>query len=188
MFTVGMKRLEEKPSVLNTTLRLRSGDRLKRWFMVIGGCIVLALMWLNLLAQPAWAEDFDRVTLANQDFSGQDLRDSSFNFTNLRNSNLSHANFEGVSLFGSKFKGANLEGADLSYSTLDSAELVNTNLDNANLEGAFAHMAQFQGASIKGADFTDVDLRSDAQEFLCEIAEGTNPTTHRETRATLNCD
>ena len=62
------------------------------------------------------------------------------------------------------------------------------NLNNANLEGAFAHSAQFDGASIVGADFTDVDLRNDALALLCEVAEGTNPVTHRETRETLYCD
>ena len=178
----------EDASVLRETERWQGRGRLRRFFIVIGVGLILAFMWLNTLAQPAWADDYDRVNLSHHDFSGQDLRDSSFTLTNLRNSDLSHANFEGVSLFGSKFKGANLEGANLSYTTLDSAELVNTNLDNADLEGAFAHMAQFQGTSIKGADFTDVDLRPDAQDLLCDIAEGTNPTTHRETRVTLNCD
>ncbi|NJN24007.1 MAG: pentapeptide repeat-containing protein [Acaryochloridaceae cyanobacterium RL_2_7] len=150
--------------------------------------LILVFLWLNLWARPAWANDFDRVNLSNSDFHGQDLRGSSYTFTNLRNTDLSHTNLSGVSLFGSKFRGANLEGADLSYATLDSAELVKTNLNNANLEGAFAHSAQFEGATIVGADFTDVDLRSDAQAMLCEIAEGTNPVTHRETRETLYCD
>lgn len=178
---------------LNTNERQWFGDSLKRspWKRILGliGLLVaMVFFWLNAWAMPASATDFDRVNLSNSDFHGQDLRGSSYTFTNLRNTDLSHTNLSGVSLFGSKFRGANLEGADLSYATLDSAELVDTNLNNANLEGAFAHSALFEGATIVGADFTDVDLRSDAQAMLCEIAEGTNPMTHRNTRDTLYCD
>lgn len=160
----------------------------KRWTQCFILTVGLFFLGLNLLIQPVGANDFDRVNLSQSDFHGQDLRGSSYTLTNLRNTNLSHTNLSGVSLFGSKFRGANLEGADLTYATLDSAELVKTNLNNANLEGAFAHSAQFEGASIIGADFTDVDLRKDAQILLCEVAAGTNPVTHRNTRDTLYCD
>jgi uncharacterized protein YjbI with pentapeptide repeats len=149
---------------------------------------LLCLLSLTLWTAPAWAEDYDRVNLSHSDLSGQDLRDASFNHSNLRYTDLHQANLAGVSLFGSKLKGANLAGADLRIATLDNTELVEVNLNNAILEGAYAHSAQFQGATIVGADFTDVDLRSDAQDLLCSVAEGVNPVTHRATRDTLNCD
>ena len=60
-------------------------------------------------------------------------------------------------------------------------------LRNANLEGAFAFNAKFDGALIDGADFTNVDMRPDVQDMLCDQATGTNPTTGRNTRETLNC-
>lgn len=84
-------------------------------------------------------------------------------------------------------EGANLEGADLSSTTLDSARFVNANLKNAVLEGAFAFNTKFNGAEIEGADFTEVLLREDMQELLCETAKGVNPTTGRATRETLGC-
>ncbi|MFY7820461.1 MAG: pentapeptide repeat-containing protein, partial [Planktothrix agardhii] len=63
-----------------------------------------------------------------------------------------------------------------------------TNLTNAILEGAYAYNATFEGAIIDGADFTDVMLRKDSINTLCQVARGTNSVTGRNTRDTLNCD
>ena len=91
-------------------------------------------------------------------------------------------------MFGTNLEGANLEGANLSYATLDSARMVDANLKDAVLEGAFAASTKFNRANIEGADFTDVLMRKDMQDILCAVATGTNPTTGRETRETLECD
>ena len=80
-----------------------------------------------------------------------------------------------------------MEGADMTGATLDGARFIRTNLTNAILEGAYAFNTDFRGATIDGADFTDVMLEPRMNDVLCEVAQGTNPVTGRETRETLYC-
>lgn len=163
--------------------------------IIYGQQLILGLMLglfifvacLGLIPAPANALDYVRESLIGADFSGKDLRDAEFTKANLRQSNFSHADLRGVSFFAANLEEANLEGANLSGATLDSARFNRANLTNALLEGAFASNARFAGAVITGADFTDVLLRSDIEAQLCKVAEGTNPTTGRETRETLFC-
>ncbi|WP_239125256.1 pentapeptide repeat-containing protein [Leptolyngbya sp. CCY15150] len=149
---------------------------------ILGGAIAL-----TFYPGKAWAEDYTKQNLVDSDFSHRVLTDSSFTKANLRNSDLSYSDLRGVSFFGANLENTNLEGADLSYATLDTARLVRSNLTNAVLEGAFAFNTKFDGATISGADFTDVLLRGDVQEQLCDMASGTNPTTGRDTRESLSC-
>ncbi|MBD1906397.1 pentapeptide repeat-containing protein [Funiculus sociatus GB2-A5] len=148
---------------------------------------IASLTAFGAIATPALAEDYNKEFLIGADFSGKVLTDSSFTKANLRSSNLSHTDLRGVSFFGANLESANLEGADLRNATLDTARFTNANLTNAILEGAFAFNSKFEGAIIDGADFTDVLFRQDVQKQLCKTAKGTNPTTGRETRATLFC-
>ncbi len=172
-------------------LRLvRVGQRW-RWSGRIAVSIILNLaaivsIWL-CGSTPVLADDYNKDFLLGADFSGRVLTDSSFTKANLRGSNFSHSDLRGVSFFGANLEGANFEGADLRNATLDTARFSQANLTNANLEGAFAFNAKFDGAIVDGADFTDVDVRQDAQVLLCKLAKGTNPTTGRQTRDTLNC-
>ncbi|HHP7243192.1 MAG TPA: pentapeptide repeat-containing protein [Elainellaceae cyanobacterium] len=175
-------------------------DSLKRLRLRYGGLSVklwrLLALWIILIgaiatslgyAPSACAENYDKQSLIDVDFSGQDLTDSSFTKANLRSSDLSDTNLRGVSFFGANLEGATLTGADLSYATLDTARFVNANLTNAILEGAFAFNTKFDGATIIGADFTEVLLRRDMQEKLCKVAQGNNPITKRSTKDTLEC-
>ncbi len=158
--------------------------RILRNGLVLLGMLVSLGIWAT---SPAFALDYNRENLINTDFSGQVLTDASFTKANLRNSNLSHSDLTGVSFFAANLESANLESANLTNATLDAARIIKTNLTNAVLTGAFAANAKFDGAIIDGADFTDVLLRQDEQDKLCKIAQGTNPTTGRETRETLMC-
>jgi uncharacterized protein YjbI with pentapeptide repeats len=142
------------------------------------------LLWLPV---PAWANAYDKQTLINRDFSGQDLRGSQFNQSNMRNSTFKGANLQGVSFFGTNLTNVDMTGADLTGAAIDNARLSKTNLTNAILTGAFATSTKFVGTIIDGADFTDVLLRKDVLKILCATASGTNPTTGRKTRETLDC-
>lgn len=137
---------------------------------------------------PALADNYEKSTLFDQDLSSKDLSDSNFTLATLRKCDLHGATLVGLRLFRAKFLEVDLHGADLRYATLDSALFSDSNLNDANLEGAFAYHTRFEGTTIDGADFTDVLLRDDALNVLCEIATGTNPTTGRNTRDTLMCD
>ena len=133
------------------------------------------------------AMDYAKQVLIGADFHGADLRGVTFNLTNLRDADFSGADLRLASLFGAKLQDADLSDTDLREATLDSAVFHGTHLDRAVLEDAFAFNTRFESVSIEGADFTNVSLRGDALKTLCAVASGTNPTTHRLTRDTLNC-
>lgn len=141
----------------------------------------------TLSPEIAHAESFDRKNLRQQDFSGQDLTDNDYTRADMTYANLSGAKLMGVRMFTTHLDRANLEGADLTGATLDGATLRKANLTNAVLEGAYVISADFTGANIEGADFTDVLFDPRVNDMLCEVADGVNPVTGRETRETLYC-
>jgi uncharacterized protein YjbI with pentapeptide repeats len=134
------------------------------------------------------ADDFTKAILPNDaDFTGKDLTTYEFTQATVRNGKFMNANLTGVSLIGGNFESADMTGANLTNSLLDTARLTHVNLTNAILVGASTSVTNFDGAIIDGADFTDVLLRKDIQMKLCKIAKGTNPTTGKDTRESLEC-
>lgn len=135
----------------------------------------------------AHADNYDRQNLRMQDLSNRDFRGDDFTRADLANANLENCDFRGTRLFDTNLSQANLENANMTGATLDGARFIRANLTNAILEGSYAFDADFRGATIDGADFTDVLLDPKVNDYLCEIAQGTNPVTGRNTRDTLYC-
>lgn len=150
------------------------------------GVLVVVLGMMMAIA-PAQAESFDRQNLRMSDFSGQDLRGNDFTRADLAEADLRGVNLQGVRMFDANLVKANLEGADLRGATLDGARFIRANLTHAILSGSYAFNADFRKATIDGADFTDVMLDLRTIDLLCEMAQGTNPVTHNNTRDTLYC-
>ena len=161
--------------------------------MVMGWLLPVLLVAVSLVVmgsypQAALADDFTKATLPNSsDFSNKDLTTFEFTQASVRNGKFVNANMTGVSFIGGNFDSADMTGANLTNALLDTARFTRVNLTNAILVGAFTSVTNFDGAIIDGADFTDVLLRRDVQLKLCKVAKGTNPTTGRETKETLEC-
>jgi uncharacterized protein YjbI with pentapeptide repeats len=149
--------------------------------------VVMSLVMASIYPPAALADDFTKATLVNADFSGKDLTTYEFTQASVRNGKFVNANLTGVSLIGGNFDSADMSGANLTNALLDTARFTHTNFTNAILVGAFTSVTNFDGAIIDGADFTDVLLRKDIQKKLCKVAKGTNPTTGRDTRESLEC-
>ena len=150
--------------------------------------VLMSLVITSIYPQSALADDFTKATLPiDSDFSGKDLTTFEFTQASVRRGKFMNANLTGVSLIGGDFDSADMTGANLTNTLLDTARLTRANLTNAILVGASASVTNFDGAIIDGADFTDVLVRRDIQLKLCKVAKGTNPTTGKDTRESLEC-
>jgi uncharacterized protein YjbI with pentapeptide repeats len=103
-----------------------------------------------------------------------------------------HANFSGSDLHGAiftqaAFPEANFAGADLSNVLMDKVDFSGADFTNAVLAGSIASGSSFIGATVTNADFSDALIDRLDQRSLCRDAEGTNPTTGVNTRASLGC-
>ncbi len=165
----------------------KAGVALGLALMLTSG-LILSLGATLAFPAPALAYNYSRAIMDGQDFPNDDFAGSNFSMAKLRRSDLTGTNFESANLFGARMDDANLTGANLREATLDSALMYRANLTNADLTGAYAMNTVFDNVIINGADFTDVLLEGQVLKGLCELAEGTNPTTGNKTRDTLMCD
>ena len=85
------------------------------------------------------------------------------------------------------FPYTDFSGANLSDTLADRAVLVESNFDGAVLARAVLTRSDLTGSSIWGADFTNALVDRAQQIALCRVADGTNPTTGADTRASLGC-
>ncbi|ANV91623.1 MULTISPECIES: pentapeptide repeat-containing protein [unclassified Picosynechococcus] len=149
---------------------------------------IISFAWGNFDPPKAWAVDYNKRTFIQEDFSHQDLRDNSYDLSSLRGCDFSYSDLRGVRFFSANLEFVNFEGADLRGAVLDSARIGHANFKNANLEGAFLASVKITPSTvIEGADFTDALILARENDKLCELASGTNPTTGRDTAATLYC-
>jgi uncharacterized protein YjbI with pentapeptide repeats len=151
------------------------------------------VMLTGLLSIPGavWAE-FSGVdyTLTNQngaDFHGQDLANTSFAGAAGRQANFAGAQLHGAILTQAAFPEADFSGADLSGVLMDKVDFSGADFTGANLSGVIASGSSFAGATVTNADFSDALIDRNDQRALCRDAEGTNPTTGVDTRASLGC-
>lgn len=156
--------------------------------LAAGVALLLLLAWP---LQPAWAE-FSGVdyTLTNQngaDFHGQDLANTSFAGAAGRQANFAGARLHGAILTQAAFPEASFAGADLSGVLMDKVDFSGADFTGANLSGAIASGSNFAGATVTHADFSDALIDRNDQRLLCRDAEGTNPITGVDTRASLGC-
>jgi len=152
----------------------------------------LALVALLLLAPMAVMAEFSGIdyTLTNQngaDFHGQDLANTSFAGAAGRGANFAGAQLHGAILTQAAFPEADFSGADLSGVLMDKVDFSGADFSGANLSGVIAAGSSFAGATVTDADFSDALIDRNDQRALCRDAEGTNPITGADTRASLGC-
>jgi len=166
---------------------------MKRLWCPWAGLVVGLLVGCIVLGAPITAlAEFSGVdyTLTNQngaDFHGQDLANTSFAGAAGRQANFAGAQLHGAILTQAAFPEANFSGADLSGVLMDKVDFSGADFSGAILSAVIASGSSFAGATVTNADFTDALIDRNDQRALCRDAEGTNPITGVDTRASLGC-
>jgi len=171
-------------------LRHRPGQPI---VLLIGLVMTLVISLASLLGlgiAPAFAFEGVDYTLTNQNeqnFSKRDLADTSFAGASGRHANFSGSDLHGAILTQAAFPEANFTGANLSNVLMDKVDFSGADFTDAVLAGSIASGSSFIGATVTNADFSDALIDRLDQRSLCRDAEGTNPTTGVNTRASLDC-
>jgi uncharacterized protein YjbI with pentapeptide repeats len=160
---------------------------------LLAAMVIALIVVVGLVISPASVRaEFSGVdyTLTNQngaDFHGQDLSNTSFAGAAGRQANFAGAQLHGAILTQAAFPEADFSGADLSGVLMDKVDFSGADFTGANLSGVIASGSSFAGATVTNADFSDALIDRNDQRALCRDAEGTNPSTGVDTRASLGC-
>lgn len=123
----------------------------------------------------------------DKDYSGQILFDK--RFTKL---DLSEANFRGANLTGTVFNVIDLTDANLQDVNFTNGMTYRTifngaDLTNAIFAGAFLMQSSARDAIVDNVDFSYAIVDFPLKVELCQYAQGENPVTGVDTRASLGC-
>jgi uncharacterized protein YjbI with pentapeptide repeats len=130
---------------------------------------------------------YDRVSLSEQDFSGQNLAGITFKRTNMRKMNLKGANMTKAIFARTNVEDSDLTNANLRGALLDRANFTRAKLTNADMRDVLATGSLFKNTDITGVDFTNAVLDTFQTAEFCKRAKGVNSITKADTRKSLGC-